>query len=350
MNSLQRRGFTLVELLVVIAIIGILVALLLPAVQAARESARRTQCTNHLKQQILAAHNHHDSLKRLPPGGAMDQPPFGTDLATGSGLRWGSSWMVYLLPYYEQQNLFEQWQFTGQSGAFNTNNNTAANGLVIKMLLCPSSPLKIAPAPNQYSHNGNKYSAFMANYVAVSGAVDGLISGYSETRVATLPCGGQISGGGPLIPNGQITFADINDGTAHTLAISEQSNFLKDNTGKKQEWRASQLWGWYLGVKATGIPPNFDNIGGDNRQPNMTTIRYQINYTPPGGWANNVSGLGVGLNGNCVGANVPLNSAHANGVNAAFCDGSVRFMPSNIPLSILAQTATRDDGVAVPDF
>lgn len=343
MNSHRRRGFTLVELLVVIAIIGILVALLLPAVQAARESARRTQCTNHLKQLVLAAHNHHDSLKRFPPGGAMDQPPFGTDLATGSGSRWGSSWMVYLLPYYEQQNLFEKWEFKGQSGAFNNNNNAAAKGLIIKTLLCPSSPLIVAPAPR-------RTESFMSSYVCVSGAVDGLISGYSETRVATLPCGGQISGGGPLIPNGQITFADINDGTAHTLALSEQSNFLKDNTGKKQEWRASQTWGWYLGVKATGIPPNFDNIGSDNRQPNMTTIRYPINYTPPGGWANNVAGLGVGLTGNCVGANVPLNSAHANGVNAAFCDGSVRFMPSNIPLGILAQVATRDDGVAVPDF
>ena len=342
MNLSRRRfAFTLVELLVVIAIIGVLVALLLPAVQAARESARRTQCVNHFKQLALATHNHHDNLRRLPPGGAMDQPPFGSDGPTGSN-RWGSSWMVYILPYIEQQNLYEKWEFQGQSGAFNTNNNNAASGVIIKTFLCPSSPLKVSPAPRQAG-------AFMSSYVGVSGAIDGLISGYSETRVATLPCGGLISGGGVLIPNGQLNFASMTDGTSNTLILGEQANFLKDNTGKKQEWRASQTWGWYLGVKAVGVPPNFDNGGSDNRQPNMTTIRYQVNYTPPSGWANDVAGTGVGLTGNCVGANVPMNSAHAGGVNAAFGDGSVRGIASNTKLSILAQMATRDDGVVIAE-
>src|SRR3954468_7057678 len=156
----HRRGFTLVELLVVIAIIGILVALLLPAVQAARESARRSQCVNNLKQLVLGIHNHHDTIRRLPPGGAMDQPPFGTDLPTGSN-RWGSSWMVYILPYIEQQSLYQQWQFTGQSGAFNANNNAAAKGFVNKGFLCPSSPMPSFPAPSQPG-------AAMANYVGVS--------------------------------------------------------------------------------------------------------------------------------------------------------------------------------------
>ncbi len=87
-------GFTLVELLVVIAIIGILVALLLPAVQAAREAGRRTQCTNNLKQMGLALHNHHDSLRRFPPGG--DRSPVGG---------YGPSWMVHILPYIEQNSL-----------------------------------------------------------------------------------------------------------------------------------------------------------------------------------------------------------------------------------------------------
>lgn len=339
----RRQGFTLVELLVVIAIIGVLVALLLPAVQAAREAARRTQCANNMKQLALGMHNFHDTLRRVPPGGAMDQPPFGTDAATGTGSRWGSSWLVYLLPYIEQQPLHDKWQYYGQSGAFNNNNNAAANGVVIKSFFCPSSPLQKKP-PNRQA------GSTFVSYVGVSGAVDGLIPGYTENRINVLPCGGTISAGGVLVPNGEFNFGSITDGTSNTLAISEQGNFLIDNAGKKQEWRASQTWGWYLGVKSTGVPPNFDNIGSDNRQPNMTTIRYPINHAPAGGWANDVAGLGVGLTGNCVGANVPLNSTHAAGVNVALSDGSIRMVANSTALKTLAQLATRDDGVPLGDY
>jgi type II secretory pathway pseudopilin PulG len=111
----------LIELLVVIAIIAILIALLVPAVQKVREVAARAQCLNNLKQIGLACHSHLDALNRLPPGGANDQLPFGTDAPSPS--HWGSSWLVYILPYIEQEKLYKQWQFQGQSGAFNANNN-----------------------------------------------------------------------------------------------------------------------------------------------------------------------------------------------------------------------------------
>ncbi|QDU29345.1 putative major pilin subunit [Anatilimnocola aggregata] len=337
MPSLRhQRGFTLVELLVVIAIIGVLVALLLPAVQAAREAARRTQCANHLKQLALGMQNHHDTLLRLPPGGAEDQAPFGVE-ASPAG-KWGSSWFVYILPYIEQQSLYEKWQFTGSSGAFNTNNNTVATGVVIKIFFCPSSPLQVK-APNRQT------GSTFATYVGLSGAVDGLIPGFSETRINALPNAGIVSGGGVLIPNGQLKLSAITDGTSNTMAISEHGNFLIDTAGKRQEWRASQTWGWYLGVKSTGIPPNFDNAHGDNRQPNLTSIRYPINHAPAGGWPNDVTGTGVGLNGNFTGGNVPINSPHPGGVQAAFADGSVRFLANNSTLAALAQLATRDDGV-----
>jgi len=128
----HRRGSTLIELLVVIAIIGILIGLLLPAVQKVREAANRMKCANNLKQLGLALHTFHDSQNRLPPGGANDQRAFGGTGAGGTGNgssnEWGSSWMVYILPQVEQDNLYRQWQFFSQSGAFNTNNNTAASG------------------------------------------------------------------------------------------------------------------------------------------------------------------------------------------------------------------------------
>src|SRR5687768_16191653 len=107
----KRSGFTLIELLVVIAIIAILIALLVPAVQKVRDAAARTQCQNNLKQQGLALHAYHDANRRLPPGAAADQPPFGT--LAGS---WGSSWRVYALPYIEQDNLFKAWLLGGGSG------------------------------------------------------------------------------------------------------------------------------------------------------------------------------------------------------------------------------------------
>ena len=105
LNRRLRRGFTLVELLVVIAIIGILVALLLPAVQSAREAARRTQCVNNLKQLGLAAHNFHDTQGALPPNRLANNS---ADLTKWNWVTWG----VILLPYIEQQNYYDQWDVT----------------------------------------------------------------------------------------------------------------------------------------------------------------------------------------------------------------------------------------------
>jgi prepilin-type N-terminal cleavage/methylation domain-containing protein/prepilin-type processing-associated H-X9-DG protein len=339
----RRTGFTLIELLVVIAIIAILIALLVPAVQKVRAAAARTQCLNNLKQIGLALHAHHDALKRLPPGGANDEPPFGTDAPNSN--HWGSSWMVYILPYIDQAPLYNQWLFSNNSGYLNANNNAAASGVDIAAYTCPASPLPHFKAPNQ----GISVAA-LANYSGISGAIPGLIPGFTETRFNDLPCGGRISGGGVMIPNGQLKLVMITDGTSNTIAVSEHSNWIEDNMNNRMDWRPTQPWGWFLGVKSPGLCPNFDNGGGDNRQPGLTTIRYQIEHTPAGGWANDVTNTGVGIGGfttNCTGANIPLNSTHSGGVNVLFCDGTVRFLSSTTALNVLAQLATRDDGGTV---
>jgi len=333
--SKSNPGFTLVELLVVIAIIGILVALLLPAIQAAREASRRSQCSNNLKQIGLALQNHHDTYKRLPPGGADDQPPFGVGPAGGG--QWGSCWMVYILPYIERGGIYDKWEFTSTSGAFNANNTALANGLVIPGYLCPSSPLPLLCL--------NVAGVMNANYVSISGASPGLIPGFTESRINTLTNGGSTSGGGVLFPNSQINYRDITDGTSNVMSVSEHGDFIIDNTGVKRDWRASQPWGWYIGVKSTTSSPNFNSPNPDNRSSNEVTIRYSTNQKT--GWTDNVAGTGVG---SYVGANTPLNSAHPGGVNVVLCDGSIRFLSDATTLDILARLATRDDGLPLPSY
>ena len=112
--SRLRRAFTLIELLVVIAIIAILIALLVPAVQKVREAAARTQCINNMKQIGLALHSYHDSTKVLPPGAAADMAPWKTPSTAGDA-DWGSSWMVFILPFIDQGNVGNS-QFSGSSG------------------------------------------------------------------------------------------------------------------------------------------------------------------------------------------------------------------------------------------
>src|SRR3984893_10986424 len=124
------RGFTLVELLVVIAIIGVLVALLLPAIQAAREAARRTQCRNNLKQLAIALHNYHDARKILPPSIeiAFNERPEST-------VKYISNWIIMVLPYMEQQNVYDQFNFTKYTS---DPINRLARGADIPSLQCPS--------------------------------------------------------------------------------------------------------------------------------------------------------------------------------------------------------------------
>lgn len=355
-----RRAFTLVELLVVIAIIGVLVALLLPAVQAAREAARRMSCSNNLKQLGVAVHNFHDIKNRLPPGGAVDQAPeFGLH---PTGTAWGSSWFVYILPYMEQNPLFEKFDFAGGSGwggaagppaTGDTVHNPIANRIIIPAYFCPSSPLdKMCLGVRTSGH-----LTMAPSYVGIGGAVPSAFptgSAFTETR-RFLPAsgagcctGGIESGGGTFISSGRLNFAHLQDGTSNVMIASEVSNWLRDVNNQQNDFRSQRQHGFIIGT-SRNRPPNVNegNGTGDRRTFNFASIRYPINY-----YTKAVDGLPVG--GDCgnlgvcqnASTNIPLNSAHPGGVMILLGDGSVRFLPQTVSLFVLAQMATRDDGLA----
>jgi prepilin-type N-terminal cleavage/methylation domain-containing protein len=143
-HRVPRSGFTLIELLVVIAIIGVLVSLLLPAVQSAREAARRSQCSNNLKQLGIALHNYHDAVGAFPSSFWRATPQYQGDPA---GARWGHSWIEMTLPYMEQTPIYNAINFSvgisGGPGNVHAAMNHTALMTVISVLMCPSDP-----APN----------------------------------------------------------------------------------------------------------------------------------------------------------------------------------------------------------
>jgi prepilin-type N-terminal cleavage/methylation domain-containing protein len=368
--SRARGGFTLVELLVVIAIIGILVALLLPAVQAAREASRRSNCSNNLKNLALAIQNHHDTYKRIPPGGANDKAPdFGKN---PSGNSWGSSWYGYILPFIEQEALYSKLIFGGTANMADANydpvrtyvsggsghdlqakiNGTAVTnynqkqiqGVQIATMRCPSSTAPI------YCSNLNSIgdnAGMSPSYVGIAGAVTNdatitVIPGYVDTRNANGSHGWYASNG-TLCANARFSLAHVADGTANVMLISEHSDLLSDQNGIKQRgYRASEPYGWFMGAASSN-----SEIGYYERVFNCTVIRYKINNknNNGAGWNNaNKATTGVGTD---QGLNTPLNSAHPGGVMAARVDGSVQFMPTTTDLSVLGKLAVRDDGQAI---
>lgn len=322
-----QGGFTLVELLVVIAIIGVMVGLLLPAVQAAREAARRMSCSNNLKQLALAAHNYHDTYKVFPYNGSPEV------VLSGDQRDRGCSWFVRILPFIEQGPAYDRAVFAGDWTFQHGPNHNAdlVNELRVATLNCPSSPL---PTTRTQSVGGVTITMQTANYVGIHGS---FYQGGTAAVESTSPAFNLY---GRSVLNGVITSVNpanpapgmqhVVDGTTNTLMISEQSDFQWNPlNGQKVDRRSSGHAGstWACGQ------------GTGSWSQNVTTVRYPI-----------AGGFGAAGNANPYEVNVALFSAHPGGVMAALADGSVRFLSESLDFSTMTALADRGDGAVVREF
>jgi prepilin-type N-terminal cleavage/methylation domain-containing protein/prepilin-type processing-associated H-X9-DG protein len=270
----SRPAFTLIELLVVIAIIGVLISVLIPAVQRVRETASRAQCINNLKQIGLASHNYHDSHWSLPPG------HFATASYPDTTPGWG--WGAYLLPYLEQESLYRQINFSQP-----VQQNTRVTQTILKVYLCPSDQ----PPPGAFLLTDSAFdaiaSAAPSSYAASVG---------SDSSEADDP-----TGNGVFYRNSKTRFADISDGLSNTSIIGDRA------------WSQTQgIW--------AGAPNNaITRAGPRNTWPNATASAAVLTQAH-NNWINITTDADGGLD--------DFSSNHPGGANLLFADGSVHFIRS----------------------
>ena len=330
----RSRGFTLVELLVVIAIIGVLIALLLPAVQAAREASRCMQCTNNLKQIALAAHHYHDSAGSFPPAFLS-----GWNFTTPTPRKRGFSLFIYLLPYIEMGSLYDQWDFSDPDMAFVGDwESLAAQG---PNLLCPSEPE--SENPLDYGSKHIQGVQMPPRHIKVT-----CYAGNGGTR-SYHPDSGFLKADGVFFtagPDSQpernqqpVRLADIADGTSHTLFFGERSRW-----DPNYKTFAAEGWDWEFHY--------YGNWCGASRLvlSHVTLSSYSpINYRLPFDYENRASASPPANSASEFKYYIDLRvcaygSSHPGGANIALADGSVRFFSQAIPLITLRALSTRQGG------
>jgi hypothetical protein len=378
----------------------VLVALLLPAVQAAREAARRMQCSNHLKQIGLGLQNYHDTFQSLPYGARARY--VNTSNTNPANQNWGPSCYVAILPFCEQKplsDLLEAGMLVNSNGQGLTD-MTQANGRPsfhahnqkIQWMLCPSSPLP----QTEILRNGKAPTVVVPSYVGISGATNHLSNRlateipFIETRLkprqgvpanananvngSATPPNSQQSWGGMMCPNECYGMAAAIDGTSNTMVVSEKGDYFYsrhrgNNTGFRIRIDGSYTNGgtgtqtggwWWLGTNQGYT----SSQGQANWVPayNVTTVRAYDSPAP----RNSI----IGFNGKNVDLDVgqraadtivkqgigqtqqnnPLLSAHPNVVLAVFMDGHTQAITKNTPAPIVKRLVTRDDGQQIGEY
>lgn len=299
----QSRGFTLIELLVVIAIIAVLISLLLPAVQQAREAARRSQCRNNLKQLGLALHNYHESNQVFPMG--LSDTVWGNAEVTGDGWAWG----VAILPYLDQAPLFNMFNFN--TNPYATTGNQALIGTSQQVFKCPSDQRPDVTDNNKGSAATGKGTAAVAvsSYQGSAGPFDGAPCVQSGIAVAA-----DVRNTGLFRVNTSLSFRHITDGSSNVFAVGEVAwipsgtDATGDNCGSDRQF--------IYGHVTTGGGPKCDNNGMNNNGFHLHAR-----------WTRHK------LNGPYLGTAYlerSFHSTHVGGAHFLMGDGAVRFVSENI--------------------
>jgi prepilin-type N-terminal cleavage/methylation domain-containing protein len=298
-----RRGFTLIELLVVIAIIGTLVALLLPAVQQARERARQTGCRNNLKQIGLALHNYHGAHSRFPPSSTSDVEQGGwiADPLT----RHIHSWSSLILPYLDQGPLHNQIDFNVSSLH---PVNLPVGSKVPPMYRCPTYSGAEFSQDANYTRLSERYA--ITNYAAMGATDVGHIYGQNS---------GLFAPNGTMYPLSSTRITDLSDGTAQTIVVAET--------------REEKMMVWIDGGPSALVARPYD----EGNPPTYGGRRISLNFRPYFSYINPTAEFGP-------------SSEHPGGATHLLGDGSVQFISENISERVYVSLATRAGNDPVSDF
>lgn len=328
MNDRRRAAFTLVELLVVIAIIGILVALLLPAVQSAREAARRMQCANNLTQLIIAVNNYQDAHGVYPPGTIEKAGPIRSE-AVG----YHHSWVIQILPFIEQKNVYLH--IDRSAGVYDPKNATVRKQ-GISTLTCPSSAA---------------YAQGYSTYAAVHNDQEAPIDQTNK---------------GVFFLNSRVSYEDVSDGTSQTLFIGEKHTLVGDlgwmsgtrstlrNTGSPINALIALHNGQKLEIVCPDGPPGkVADEEGKNVEEVLEIMPQAASKTAePGKEA-------MGAQPESPASEIPkpnplavggFSSQHQGGANFALGDGSLRYLSDSIDARVYQRLGNRADGELLGEF